>query len=129
MNSDTRFIEYCYSREPRMTNREEELFFEKMYHLHRATRDPTFEKPIADNAQEGTTFFRELETLYLFPYGSELLLRIPVGWEELIPLPIYKDIVQFFEGLLEKGINTAIFQCIDGRHIKCELSGCTNKTD
>jgi hypothetical protein len=69
-----------------------------------------------------------MDTLYLFPYGSELLRRTPEGWEELIPLPIYKDMVQFFEGLLEKGINTVIFQCIDGDHVKCELSGYTKKT-
>jgi hypothetical protein len=111
MNEDTRFLEYLYSHEPRRNTQEEQKFLETMACLHRASRDPTYEKPECSD---------KTKSLYIFPYGSEMLRRTD-NWQKLLPSTIREDLFRFFDGLWKCGLENAFLRCADGKYVECKL--------
>lgn len=110
-SSGTRFVEYRYRHTQKCEN--EKTFFQKMHHLHRAFRDPTYDKPHPEN-------MTDFSQLYMFPYSSHVLQN--ASWEMIVPTPIVEDIKRFFEALYARGSMIAFLQCEDGEHIEFSLS-------
>lgn len=115
MDICTKYIEYYFCHEPRKDKPEqEEEFFSKMYHLHRASRDPTY----TQNSEE---FVKNFTPLYIFPYGSGLLRSAPDAWYRLIPQVIQDDLRKFFLERMNNGIKKVFLYCADGKHVEIKL--------
>lgn len=117
VSSKTKFIEYLYEHLPKRGPDEEMEFFKRMYHLHRASRDPTFRCPDS----------LAMDVLYLFPYGSELIRSSPKHWDQILPKTVKDDLVQFFQNLQQKGKKIAILECADQMYVELDLSFVQNK--
>lgn len=111
----TRFVEYRYCHHPKTEKADERTFFRKMHHLHRAFRDPTYNKPLPEN-------MTDFSQLYIFPYSSHVLRNAEENWEMIVPGPIVEDINRFFGELYNKGSTIAFLQCQDGEHVEFTLS-------
>lgn len=113
MTPEMRFLEYLYCHHPSLCAEEEKRFMGKMSAIHRTTRDPTFDRP------EWHT--KNMQTLYLFPYSSEILSKPQKEWAEILPQHITSDIFGFFEKNWKSGSKEVFLQCADGRHVVCNL--------